>query len=715
MRLKLSTRLILNSLLLSVIPLVIVGFYSLSITEAEIEQDVQNEIALVRETRQNALNSYLELTQKQISTLAEDERIITALRDFNGAFNNVETDLGKRYDTDLIANESLLKARYVYQEANTPDAPKDALIRWWPKDRITRILQHYYIANNPYPIEKWAKENLDFSGDGSRYSQVHKRIHPILRDFRRKFEYHNIFLVDATTGYIVYTVDKSVEFATNLNNGPYSDSSMARVVKAAIDSNTPNSIHVVDIEPYTPYFNRHVAFVAAPIFDAGIKIGVLIFQLKRHRLEHIMTNTYKWKESGMGQTGEALLVGNDYLLRNESRYMIEDSTAFIRHLKETKISESIQQAIEKDKTTVNHIEFHSPAVDDALKGNSGILHTNNYLGNHSIIAYAPVVFAGIHWALIATVEESEAFAGLNHLRIIIFSLLIVLAGLAALIGWWSANSISHPIIAMINTLSSSSSQMASTTSEHERIANQQAASVNETNTTMEELGISSKQSAQQAQAASEVVQTVLTLAENGGHQVQEMLQGMEGLRDKVDAIAQQILRLSEQTSQISSITNLMTDFANETKMLAMNAAVEAVRAGEQGRGFSVLSVEIRKLAEESRHSAERINTLVEDVQKATNATVMATEEGTKTVEKTIGLAHTTASTFTSVAESMHNISINAQQISLNIKQQAEAVRQVVIAMNELKTGAKEGSAGISQTKDGIKTLNEVALKLKAMT
>lgn len=710
MYLKLSTRLILNSLLLSLVPLLIVSFYSLYITGIEIENDARNKLILARESKAYELKEYFKLTEGLITTLAENPMIISAIKDFRLAMDDVDKTLGKRYDEELEANENLLRTRYTQHKANTPEAPKDAISKWWPKDRIARILQHYYIAANPFEN----KQELIFSTDGSRYSQIHHLIHPMLRSFKTNLAYHDILLVN-TDGRIIYTIEKEIDFATNLITGPHSNTPLGHIFKQAIESNTAGSIYITDIAAYAPSFNADSLFIASPVFDGETKVGVLVLQLKVEHLEEIMTNAHRWEENGLGKTGEAILVGTDHLLRSETRHMIEDPTQLIRHLKAIGIAENVIQSIEKHKNTVNALEFRSPVVDAALDGQTGLIHANDFMNEPSIITYTPVSFGDVHWALLVMMDEEEAFATSNELRIIIWSVMAILAALAALIGWFMARSISKPITATISSLSSSSSQMAATTAEYERIANQQAASVNETNTTMEELGISSKQSAQQAQAASEVVQTVLNLAEDGGHQVQEMLHGMEVLKDKVEAIAQQILRLSEQTNQISSITGMMTDFANETKMLAMNAAVEAVRAGEQGRGFSVLSVEIRKLAEESRHSAERINALVGDVQKATNATVMSTEEGTKTVEKTIELAHTTAASFHSVAESMHSVSTSAQQISLNVKQQSEAIRQVVVAMNELKAGAKEGAAGISQTKDGIKALNEAALKLKAMT
>ncbi|MBF0612038.1 MAG: chemotaxis protein [Magnetococcales bacterium] len=292
------------------------------------------------------------------------------------------------------------------------------------------------------------------------------------------------------------------------------------------------------------------------------------------------------------------------------------------------------------------------------------------------------------------------------------------SGIAVLVAIFSAAFFVHTIrkllVGVASNLSASASQIAAAINEQDRISNLQASSVNETNTTMEELGSSSRQSSEQAESAASNAQRALEAAEHGMSRVEDMVMGMNITKTKVDAIAQQILRLSEQTSQISTITGTVTDFANETKMLAMNAAVEAVRAGEHGKGFSVLAVEIRKLAEESKRSAERINSLVLEIQKATNATVMATEEGGKTVDQGMLVAQNTAEAFAEVSEAVNSASQSSQQISLNVRQQAVAIRQVVEAMKSINTGAKETAAGISQIKAGTQVLNESAGQLKAM-
>ena len=281
-------------------------------------------------------------------------------------------------------------------------------------------------------------------------------------------------------------------------------------------------------------------------------------------------------------------------------------------------------------------------------------------------------------------------------------------------GLWIVSRTSRQMNDSASSIASSTSEIAATVEQQERTAQQQAASVNETTTTMDELGASSRQSAEQAAAAAAGAKQALELAEGGTRAVDRTLTGMGTLRDKVGAIADQIMRLSEQTSQIGSISGLVSDLANQTNMLALNAAVEAVRAGEHGKGFAVVSGEIRKLADQSKKSAEKINALVQDIQNAINSTVMATDEGTKTVEEGVRIAEETAQAFAGVTDAVNNVVLNSQQISLNVKQQAVAIQQVVSAMNNLNSAARETANGIGQVKIGTQRLNTAAGQLQEL-
>ncbi len=284
---------------------------------------------------------------------------------------------------------------------------------------------------------------------------------------------------------------------------------------------------------------------------------------------------------------------------------------------------------------------------------------------------------------------------------------------ASPIGYSFSQSITKALKKTLRVVSESSLEIATATEQQERTASQQAAAVHETTTTMNELSTSSRSTAEQAESAVRDAKQALNLTENGSKAVEKTLEGMANLQEKVDGIAQQIIRLSEQTNQIGNISKLVSNLANQTNMLALNAAVEAVRAGEHGKGFAVVAAEIRKLSDESQKSAQRINTLVTDIQNAMNSTVLVTEEGSKTVLSGVEIAQRTASSLMGISEAVNNVVLNNQQISLNTQQQAIAIAQVLEAMNSINQGTNETANGLNQTKTGLQKLNQVTLELQS--
>lgn len=291
---------------------------------------------------------------------------------------------------------------------------------------------------------------------------------------------------------------------------------------------------------------------------------------------------------------------------------------------------------------------------------------------------------------------------------------IILIVIALVTIAWISLGVTQKINRTASGLALSSSQISTTLVEQERSASQQATSVNETTTTMDELGASARATSEQAEAAAVAARQVLGLAEGGKQTVSTTLGGMANLKEKVNAISQQIMHLSEQTNQIGNISQLVSELANQTNMLALNATVEAVRAGEHGKGFAVVAAEIRRLADESKKSAQKINTIVDDIQGAINTTIMVTDEGTKTVETGVRMAEKTAETFSNVTDSVNNVVVNSQQISLNVKQQAIAINQLVSAMSFINSSAKENADSLKQLKQGIDTLNDAAMELKSV-
>ena len=264
-------------------------------------------------------------------------------------------------------------------------------------------------------------------------------------------------------------------------------------------------------------------------------------------------------------------------------------------------------------------------------------------------------------------------------------------------------------------ISQTSADMAATVAKQEKVILEQANSVDRTTNTVDQLGSNSRQSARQAEESAAGASEALTLAENGSQTIEKTLIGMENLKIRVREIAEEIMNLSEQTAQISAISEVVEGVASQTNMLALKASVEAARVGEEGKGFGVVADEIRRLADESRNSANTINTLVADIQAAMNSAVMVTDEGKKTAESSIELATDTAQTFVSVKNAINSVFDNSQEIFQNSKQQAIDIQNIMSAINALNIDARDTATGIEQVKTSAIQLQDFAKKLKTIT
>ncbi|OGQ59327.1 MAG: hypothetical protein A3J24_09335 [Deltaproteobacteria bacterium RIFCSPLOWO2_02_FULL_53_8] len=301
----------------------------------------------------------------------------------------------------------------------------------------------------------------------------------------------------------------------------------------------------------------------------------------------------------------------------------------------------------------------------------------------------------------------------NAPRVLIGGTLITIV-LSAGLSLFVVSRLSGALGGSVAALSSSSSEMAATVTQHEKTASTQAAMVSETTATVAELGASSQKTTEQAISSADTAKKASTMTEAGQVAVKEAIDSMDDLKGKVGAVADSILKLGDQIAQIGTIVEMVKDLAGQTNMLALNAAVEAVRAGEHGKGFAVLASEVRKLADQSKKSAEDARVIVAEIQKGANSTIMVTEEGTKTVESVTARAKQVSELFDRLSEAAGSVHDNAEQMLLNARQQSSALGQVVEAVNSINAGSKETSAGLVQTKIGIQNLSKTAEELKAM-
>ncbi|MBC5825552.1 MAG: methyl-accepting chemotaxis protein [Candidatus Eremiobacteraeota bacterium] len=272
----------------------------------------------------------------------------------------------------------------------------------------------------------------------------------------------------------------------------------------------------------------------------------------------------------------------------------------------------------------------------------------------------------------------------------------------------------HQVREAVNESTTAVMEIAATAQEQERMTTQQSVAMSEISQTIQELNSASQNTATQAESVSAKSMDSTEVARRGRSDVETNVSMMLVLRDRFRQTSDRIAHLSEQISQIGTITRTVADFAAQTNLLALNAAVEAARAGEQGRGFAVVAAEIRRLADQSKTATERIDALTREVQRASDESVMAMIEGSRSVDENASHASQTGQAIAEIIETLQHTVESMQDIALAAKQQSHAIEQVTQSITSVNAAMRDTVTATTQTQEATQRLNDLSLGLKDM-
>ncbi|MHB8881010.1 MAG: methyl-accepting chemotaxis protein [Thermodesulfovibrionales bacterium] len=263
-------------------------------------------------------------------------------------------------------------------------------------------------------------------------------------------------------------------------------------------------------------------------------------------------------------------------------------------------------------------------------------------------------------------------------------------------------------------LASSVSEILATTTQVASGMAETATSVSETTATVEEVKQTALLSSEKSRGVSENSQKAVQVAQQGNAAVGETVEGINHIRRLMESVAASIVKLSEQTQAIGEIITTVNDLAQQSNLLSVNAAIEASKAGEQGKGFTVVAQEIKSLADQSKQATEQVRTILSDIQKATGAAVMASEQVSKAVDGGVKQSNEAGESIRKLWESITEAAQTAIQIAASSQQQLAGMEQVALAMENIKQATQQNVAGTKQAERAAHDLNELGQKLKEM-
>ncbi|MGE5808792.1 MAG: methyl-accepting chemotaxis protein, partial [Nitrospirota bacterium] len=266
----------------------------------------------------------------------------------------------------------------------------------------------------------------------------------------------------------------------------------------------------------------------------------------------------------------------------------------------------------------------------------------------------------------------------------------------------------------VSVLAPASAEILSTTTEVAASAVETATSVTETTTTVEEVKQTAVVANQKAQYVAELAQKTAQASQAGRKSVEESIALMNRIREQMESIAESIVRLSEQGQTIGEIIATVNDLAEQSNLLAVNAAIEAARAGEQGKGFAVVAQEVRSLAEQSKQATAQVRSILGDIQKATSTAVLATEQGSKSVEAGVRQSGQAGDSIRILADSIAEAAQASTQIAASSQQQLAGMDQILAAMESIKQASSQNVTGTKQTEAAAHNLHELGQKMKKL-
>ncbi len=609
-------------------------------------------------------------------------------------------------------------------------------------DGQTGDLQRLYIDENPHPLGE--KEKLDRADEDAYYHTVHEKYHPWFRTFLRQRDYYDIFLFDLE-GNLIYTVFKELDYATNLRAGEWKDSDLGNAFRAALKSETPGSLHFFDFRPYAPSHGAAASFISTPLFEDGEKVGVLTFQMPIARINAVMAN-----RTGLGETGETFIIGQDGLMRSQSQF--------------------------SEGSSILEIKVENSAVSAALSGTYATTESSDYRSMALEMHAVPLEFLGAKWALVAAVGKDEIAAPVKALRNQILLISLVILMIIAAISIFMARGITRPLTRIVgsmtklaegdtdvdvgsgdrtdeiggmvravhvfrdnalerirleqeqaalraqaeqnrkdvmreladgfsqsvgkivDTVSSASTQLQSTAQAMQEISDQTNTQATSVSTASEEASVNVQTVAASTEEMSNSIAEI-------SRRVTEAAAASKSAAEEVAATRAQMSTLAGVADRIGGVVSMITDIAEQTNLLALNATIESARAGEAGRGFAVVAAEVKDLATQTAQATGQISDQIGEMQAATNQAVSS-------MEHISGVITDVEETSSAIAAAMEQQGAATQEIAHNVQEAAAGTKSVSESVTGVTKASQEAGQASNQVTVAARELHDQSERLQ---
>lgn len=771
---SIKAKLLITFVLLTAIPVIVSSLAAYlqtdSATYDAIKDQVNNRLVSLREVKKIQVQTYINNKQKQILDYSVDAGTVSSIQGLSIGFQSDKEQAAdgiaeKR--TELINFYKTSFAEQFKKFNTTPFSGAEDFVS--QLDDLSVFQQHAFIQLNEAPFGE--KYNLRDPDNESALGSRHNENYDILFSFYKKLDVADILLVDAK-GYVVYSTQKNIEFATNLISGPFKNTDLGKGYRKAMKAEDSAFSMMTSFNMHQADFNQQASFIISPIQDLDEEdafeiLGTMIIKIKPTALNNIVTSNRQWESIGLDKTGDIFLVGDNKKSFSANRLLIENKKHFFSLLNNTDIAADTQALIEKQNSTVGLLPMKGESVTRALKGQSGVMIENNVFNEPALFAYAPVEAFGLHWAILSEITSHEAFAANKALSktlmltsagvVTIMVLLAIVLGstfslrllkplgklektiqhveyesdLTAEIPVSSTlefGNIANLINSMLDTfkrsikkvsssttmLTNASEELSMVTQETSEGISQQFNEIDQVATAINEMTATVQEVAHNASEAASAAATADEHANNGRRVVESTINSIDTLAQQNERIADVIVSLNSKSEKIGEVMDVIKGIAEQTNLLALNAAIEAARAGEQGRGFAVVADEVRNLASRTQDSAGEIESMISELQGEMKQAVTEMDSSKKLTESSVNSAASAGEALATITESIQKIAEMNTTIASAAEEQSSVTDEINHNIERIRDISERTTAGADQTTASSAELSQLAGELQQL-